>query len=157
MGTPCDSARVKHELCCRCSRRNLKPNRDLVQLLTAADATLRVAVGFFESVWGSWSRSPYLRIYNDEASGRVRNRVILYDGVCVLCSYSVRFVIKRDVAGRFRVYNDPIALRNTICPKPWHRSCRSGHPSLSMGTRCAARMGRLPCCRIYLGGVGLRS
>ena len=28
--------------------------------------------------------------------------VILYDGVCVFCSHWVRFVVKRDVARRFR-------------------------------------------------------
>jgi predicted DCC family thiol-disulfide oxidoreductase YuxK len=28
--------------------------------------------------------------------------IILYDGVCIFCSYWVRFVAKRDVAKRFR-------------------------------------------------------
>jgi predicted DCC family thiol-disulfide oxidoreductase YuxK len=39
-----------------------------------------------------------------EAAARVwpDDGVILYDGVCVLCSAWVRFVVKRDVARRFR-------------------------------------------------------
>ena len=42
------------------------------------------------------------RDWSPVSAGGVEDGLILFDGVCVLCSASVDFVIKRDPAARFR-------------------------------------------------------
>lgn len=39
---------------------------------------------------------------NDALSSREENPVMLFDGVCNLCAWSVQFVLKRDRRGEFR-------------------------------------------------------
>jgi predicted DCC family thiol-disulfide oxidoreductase YuxK len=42
------------------------------------------------------------RDWSPVPAGEVKDGLILFDGVCVLCSRWVAFVIKRDPAARFR-------------------------------------------------------
>src|SRR5262249_47458182 len=42
------------------------------------------------------------RSWTPQEAGDVRERLILFDGVCVLCSSWVRFLLARDRAERFR-------------------------------------------------------
>jgi predicted DCC family thiol-disulfide oxidoreductase YuxK len=43
-----------------------------------------------------------LRAWRPQPAGDLPDGLILFDGVCVLCSGMVRFVLPRDKAGRFR-------------------------------------------------------
>jgi len=48
------------------------------------------------------SGKPARRVWHPVLAGGVPDRLILFDGVCVLCSRWVDFVIARDAAARFR-------------------------------------------------------
>jgi predicted DCC family thiol-disulfide oxidoreductase YuxK len=42
------------------------------------------------------------------------DRLILFDGVCVLCSWWVRFVIERDTGARFRFVGAPVSSMSSF-------------------------------------------
>jgi predicted DCC family thiol-disulfide oxidoreductase YuxK len=48
------------------------------------------------------SAKPARRVWHPHPAGGVPDHLILFDGVCVLCSRWVDFVIARDAAARFR-------------------------------------------------------
>jgi len=63
------------------------------------------------------------RAWTPKAIGNIPDGTILFDGVCVLCSWWVRFVIERDPAARFRfvpiqsAYGRSLAERLGIDPE----------------------------------------
>jgi hypothetical protein len=67
------------------------------------------------------------RDWNPQRIDGVPNGVIVFDGVCVLCSGWVRFVIERDSAARFPLYSGAKRLRLGLGGAPRHLGRRPGN------------------------------
>ena len=50
-------------------------------------------------------------------SKSLNNEIIIYDGICVLCNYFIRFILEKDRKAHFKITNLQSEFRKTTYPE----------------------------------------